>query len=97
MIAIIDKSYYSTMRVLVAPKAVRNDNRFALDDAINAQNAKYKICKFYLDNENNLIMDSCLMSSDDDFNAETFYYLLQSILPCLEEFYPQAMDSIWSK
>lgn len=50
-IVILDSSIYAMIRILVAPKALREDNKPALRELMDSYNRQYKLFKYYTDSE----------------------------------------------
>lgn len=54
------------IRVLVAPKVLHDDNEAAVLKLLNTYNKQYKSFKYYIDDEGNLILDTCVLLKDDE-------------------------------
>ena len=62
---------------------------------INEINTKYTYFKFYLDNDNNLILQSS-MPIRDNFNAELTFDILSGAYRTMEKEYSDIMKAMWS-
>lgn len=92
---ILDTSIYGIIRFLVAPKAVQEETQEELLAFINGYNKKYKSFKYYLDDEGNLVLDTCLLYKDDAVDGDMIYTMFDVILHHLNESYPKLMKIIW--
>ena len=62
LVLVLDDTLYSTIRVLVAPKVLKNGNETAVYNLINEYNRTYKSFKYCVDEEGALILDVCYIS-----------------------------------
>lgn len=92
---ILDNSIYGMIRVLVAPKALNDDNKINLISLLNDLNKKYKAFKYYFDNDNNLVLDSCLLGPMDTIDGDLIYAILDVIVKHLNNEYKGLMKTIW--
>ena len=83
------------IRVLLAPKALKEGNKEALLEMLNRYNSNYKAFKFYLDKEESLIMDTCVIFRESQVDGNMMYGLFQMISRELDEKYKDIMKTIW--
>ena len=93
---ILDDSAFGMIRVLLAPKAEKEENKQALLELLNKYNSRYKSFKFYLDGQNSLIMDLSLVFRDKNVDGNMIYGLLQMISEELAVIYKEIMHRIWA-
>lgn len=95
-IVVLDDSIYAMVRVLVTPK-VEEDKADKVRALLNKANAQYKVFKYYLDENNSIILDLCLVTPGDKIEGELVYAMFEVIINHLNEFYKELMEAIWSK
>ena len=83
------------IRILVVPRAVRNQNREELLEMLNRYNKKYKTCKYYLDDEENLVLDTCILCGEEKIDGDLVYAMFRVLLQELEDHYPELMKIVW--
>jgi len=93
---ILDDSAFGMIRVLLAPKAEKKDNKQALLALLNKYNSRYKSFKFYVDSQDSLIMDLCLVFRDQNVDGNMIYGLLQMIAEELTAIYKEIMQTVWA-
>ena len=94
-VVIFDKSVYGIMRVLIAPQVLHEDNETAVLKLLNDFNKKFKAFKYYLDDSGALVLDICLISSDEKDVGDMVYAMFDVIIQHLGESYKEIMKSIW--
>ena len=95
LIVVLDDSAFGVIRVLLAPKALKEGNKEALLEMLNRYNSNYKAFKFYLDKEESLIMDTCVIFRESQVDGNMMYGLFQMISRELDEKYKDIMKTIW--
>lgn len=93
MAIILDDSIYRMIRVQLI-SSVENPEKVV--SYLNKLNAKYKSYKFYLTQQNDLILDSCIMGKDDD-ESEIIIAVLNNIIKQMQDEYSELMNIVWSK
>lgn len=93
MAIILDDSIYRMIRVQLV-SSVENTEKVV--SYLNKLNAKYKSYKFYLTEQNDLILDSCIMGKDDD-ESEIIIAVLNNIIKQMQDEYSELMNVVWSK
>lgn len=94
-LVILDNSIYGMIRILVAPKSLNKENESELRIAINELNRTYKSFKYYFDNEDNLVLDCCILQGDLEQEGNIIYTMFDVILKHLENEYKNIMQLIW--
>lgn len=84
------------IRLLVAPKVLHDDNEAVVLKLLNAYNKQYKSFKYYIDDEGNLILDTCILLKDDEVDGDLIYSMFDVIIRHLGESYKELMKSIWA-
>ncbi len=95
LIVVLDDSAFGIIRVLLAPKALKETNQAALLKLLNTLNSTYKSFKFYLDKEESLLMDTCVIFHDEHVDGNMMYALFQMISKELDARYKDIMKTIW--
>ena len=80
LVVILDTSIYAMIRILVVPRAVRNQNREELLEMLNRYNKKYKTCKYYLDDEENIVLDTCILCGEEKIDGDLVYAMFRVLL-----------------
>ena len=85
---VIDDSIYVMLQVRVANGVVKESNKL---------NEMYKIFKYYVTDSGDIIIESCIPSSDKEFLPEMIYTAINIILSHLKEEYPKIMKAVWAE
>lgn len=93
MAIILDDSIYRMIRVQLI-SSVENTEKVV--SFLNKLNAKYKSYKFYLTQQNDLILDSCIMGKNDD-EEELIIAVLNNLIKQVQDEYFELMNIVWSK
>lgn len=93
MAIILDDSIYRMIRVQLI-SSVENTEKVV--SYLNKLNAKYKSYKFYLTQQNDLILDSCIMGKDED-ESEIIIAVLNNIIRQMQDEYSELMNVVWGK
>jgi len=96
MVVVMDNSIYTNIRVQVAAKAIKDSNKEAILSYINELNREYKVFKYYVTEDGDICLDSCIVSIAEEFNSEMVYTVLDVILNHLTECYSTFMKKIWA-
>lgn len=94
-IVILDSSIYAMIRILVAPKALREDNKPALRELMDSYNRQYKPFKYYTDSEGDLVLDTCLLVKAGELDGDMIYTMFGVLIRHLNDSYRDIMKSIW--
>lgn len=96
MIFVLDDTIYGSIRVLVAPKVLKETNEKALYQLINEYNRMYKSFKYCIDEEGALLLDVCYIS-DEEVNGEIVSALFDVIIQHMEEAYKKSCRPFGTK
>ena len=69
----------------------------ARKEYINELNRQYKVFKYFVTEDGDLCLDSCIPSSSDSFDGELVYTIIDVLLKHLVEHYAVLMRKIWSE
>lgn len=94
-IVVLDSSIYGMIRVLVASKALNDENETELLKEVNNLNKSYKSFKYYFDNDGSLIADCCVLLKDGTVDGDLFYTMFEVIIRNLNSEYKKLMQLIW--
>ena len=92
---IIDDSIFTILRVQILPQAVTEENQAALFELMNEQNKGYKPFKLYINDNKDLMIDTCLTVITDDIDGEIVYTLFDVIITYLNNSYRKIMKVVW--
>ena len=95
-LVILDSSIYAMIRVRVANAALKEENKTALVEAINKINSQYKIFKYYFADDGALILDSYILSRQEELDCDMVYTVLDIIVKHLTAEYKNIMKLIWA-
>lgn len=96
-LVILDNSFISTVRVLVATNAVREENEKSVLQMINKLNGQQKIMKHYFAEDGSLIIDYTQTSKAEELDAQLLMFIvLEVIVKHLEANYKDVMKQIWA-
>ena len=96
---ILDDSVFSLVRTIVTTAPVAPEHRADVALYLSDLNIKFKIFKYYIGEDVGAVyLDISFPSTDDEFNPGLLLQLLgQVLLPHVEEFYPQLMETVWGR
>ncbi|MEN6413570.1 MAG: histidine kinase [Veillonellales bacterium] len=93
---VTDDSLYATIQVRVVPAAVRDGNSHSVLTFVNERNRTYKNFKYFIGEDNSLILDVCLTAEPEQFEPQLVSLTLDIILRHLTDEYPVIMRTIWA-
>lgn len=93
---VIDDSIYVMLQVRVGAGLVKEGNRAAVMDCLNDLNANYKVFKYYVNGAGDLVIESCIPSTDNEFVPEMVHAVIDVVLKHLNEEYPKLMKVVWA-
>lgn len=93
---VVDDSIYVMVQVRVAGAVIKEGNRAAVMEHINALNEKYKVFKYYINEAGDIVIESCIPSTDEDFVPGLVHAVIDVILKHLQEEYPVIMKNVWA-
>lgn len=94
---VIDDSIYTMIQVRVAGQIVKPEKRPAVVEYLNGLNENYKVFKYYVSAEGDIVIESCLVFTDDNFAPELIHAVINVILQHLNEEYSKIMKVIWAE
>lgn len=97
MVLIMDDSIYTMCRVWAAVKVVTDKNRQAVQERINEMNQQYKVFKYYITSEGDIVLDCCMPATEEFFDPNLIRTILDVVLRHLEEKYADLMKVVWSE
>jgi predicted type IV restriction endonuclease len=95
VVVITDSSIYTVIRVVIAVKLIKKHNIDQVLAYCNELNRQFKVFKYYVTEEGDLCLDSCIVSTKETFDGELVYTVIDVILKHLVEHYPLLMKKIW--
>ncbi len=95
LLVVIDTSVFAVIRVQICPQALNEAEPTALYQFLNEQNFSYKPFKFFLNSAGDLMLESCLLFTDEEVKSDEIYLMFQVIINYLNENYRGIMKMIW--
>ena len=93
---VIDESIYVMLQVRVGAGLVKDSNRAAVMAHMNSLNENYKVFKYYANENGDIVIESCIPTSDEEFMPELVHAVIDVVLKHLNEEYPKLMKTVWS-
>lgn len=93
---VIDDSIYVMLQVLVGAGLVKDSNRAAVMAHMNSLNENYKVFKYYANENGDIVIESCIPTTDEEFMPELVHAVIDVVLKHLNEEYPKLMKTVWS-
>lgn len=98
ILTVLDDSIYSVVHVIVSHGTVNDENRAAVVGHLNDLNKRFKVFKYYLNENDDICLDSCLPSTAEKFDAQLLLtVIVDVILRHLEtdKEYANLMKVVW--
>lgn len=95
VVVILDSSIYGMIRILVAPKVLREEAELPILQLVNSYNKKYKSFKYYIDDEGSLVLDTCILFKEGEADGDMVYAMFEVLIDHLNESYKDIMKAIW--
>ena len=95
-VVIFDDSLYGVVRVLVAPKALTEENALAVMKLANGYNKRYKALKYYVDDAGALLLDVAILSVEGERTGDMVYAMFDVMIRHLNEAYKEIMRAVWA-
>jgi hypothetical protein len=92
---VVDDTIYTMIQVLVSHGKVTEENKALVIEHLNAMNKRFKVFKYYVDDANNICLDSCIASTPEGFEPQMVQIVLDVILRHLNDEYAGLMAKIW--
>lgn len=93
---VIDDSIYVMLQVRVGAGLVKDANKAAVLEHLNALNENYKVFKYYVADNGDVVIESCIPTTDDEFVPEMVHAVIDVVLKHLNEEYPKLMKVVWA-
>lgn len=93
---VVDDSIYVMVQVRVAGAVIKEANRTAVMEHINSLNEKYKVFKYYVNENGDIVIESCIPSTDEDFVPGLVHAVIDVVLKHLQEEYARIMKLVWA-
>ena len=93
---VIDDSIYVMLQVGVGAGLVKDSNRAAVMAHMNSLNENYKVFKYYANENGDIVIESCIPTTDEEFMPELVHAVIDVVLKHLNEEYPKLMKTVWS-
>lgn len=96
VIFVTDDSLHTSLQVRVVPEAVQTTNSQSVLAYVNELNRTYKSFKYFIGEDNALILDVCLTAVPEQFEPQLVSLTLDIILRHLQAEYSVIMRKIWA-
>lgn len=93
---VIDDSIYVMLQVRVGAGLVKDANKAAVLEHLNALNENFKVFKYYVADNGDVVIESCIPTTDDEFVPEMVHAVIDVVLKHLNEEYPKLMKVVWA-
>ena len=93
---IIDDTIYTIIRVQLARGVGNRGNTARLEQFCNMRNRSYKSFKYYLAENGDIYLDTCLIATAEDLRADTVYTMLDVLVKHITRDYPSVMRAVWT-
>ena len=97
VLLILDDSIYTIVRIVVAAKVVKEENKTRVEAHLAGLNQHYKIFKYYTTEDGNIVLDCCIPSTNVHFDPELVRTVLDVVLQHLQESYKETMKAVWAE
>ena len=94
---LIDKSVYALLQVQLAPALVKGEAFAQIAAFLNEMNNNYRVFKFIITNEGDLLLNACIVSKDDAFDPALVNAIIGETVKFLEAEYASIMAKIWKE
>ena len=93
---VIDDSISVMLQVRVGAGLVKESNKAAVMEHMNSLNENYKVFKYYANENGDIVIESCIPTTDEEFMPELVHAVIDVVLKHLNEEYPKLMKTVWS-
>ena len=93
---VIDDSIYVMLQVRVGAGLVKESNKAAVMEHMNSLNENYKVFKYYANENGDIVIESCIPTTDEEFMPELVHAVIDVVSKHLNEEYPKLMKTVWS-
>ena len=88
-------NYTKNLPIVKSKEIYTKNNLEKFDKEINELNKTYKSFKYYFDNEDNLILDCCILLNEIEKEGNLIYTMFDVIIKHLNNEYKNLMQLIW--
>ncbi|MEL7633606.1 MULTISPECIES: histidine kinase [Sporomusa] len=93
---VTDDTLHTPLQVRVVPAVVQGPDSQSVLSYVNELNRTYKSFKYFISEDDALILDVCLTAVPEQFEPQLVSLTLDVILRHLQEEYPVLMRKIWA-
>ena len=93
---VIDDSIYVMLQVRVGAGLVKESKRPTVMAHMNSLNENYNVFKYYANENGDIVIESCIPTTDEEFMPELVHAVIDVVLKHLNEEYPKLMKTVWS-
>ena len=93
---VIDDSIYVMLQVRVGAGLVKESNKAAVMEHMNSLNENYKVFKYYANENGDIVIESCIPTTDEEFMPELVHAVIDVVMKHLNEEYLKLMKTVWS-
>ena len=94
---LLDKSVYGLLQVRLAPEIIKGDVLAKVATYLNEMNNNYRVYKFVVTNEGDLLLNACIVSKDDAFDPALVNAIIAETVKFLEAEYASIMTKVWNE
>ena len=94
---LLDKSVYGLLQVRLAPEIIKGDVLAKVANYLNEMNNNYRVFKFVITNEGDLLLNACIVSKDDAFDPALVNAIIAETVKFLEAEYASIMAKVWEE
>ena len=94
---LLDKSVYGLLQVRLAPEIIKGDVLAKVANYLNEMNNNYRVFKFVVTNEGDLLLNACIVSKDDAFDPALVNAIIGETVKFLEAEYATIMAKVWEE
>ncbi|PKL38645.1 MAG: histidine kinase [Candidatus Riflebacteria bacterium HGW-Riflebacteria-1] len=95
LVIVIDDSIYVLCRTLIAGRCITEINQAEVQNFLNHLNRSYKTFKYYSTEAGEIVMDSCLPTTIEQFEPNMVRAMIDLSVKNLEDNYRVLMQKVW--
>ncbi|BEU87679.1 hypothetical protein TAMA11512_11430 [Selenomonas sp. TAMA-11512] len=93
---IFDDTIYVIVRANLAPKALNDQNAYAIERFLMRLNNSSKLFKYYLAPDTSIILDACIPMLEENFSSELVHTIVGVVAKEVETRHKELMQLVWS-
>ena len=97
VLLLTDDSIYTMIKILVVAKAAAEQKKTVISEKINNLNLQFKIFKYALTAEGDIVIDISLPSVAEKFDERLVMSAIDIAYKHLDETYPELMRIVWGE